>query len=423
MRQTPGRRNSRRFPDAHTGRLDAHGRLQDKAGADTASRHDQVFDFLRYQRTVGNFIESALGQLLRNLLPVGVNKPRRTADRIRKTTLVMVVIFHQIMPAANPPGFPGPQHSRLTADERFFKTGQMTDQVIGDMVHHFPSVGHRLAVGNRVSRRKFHRDFGTVHAHHAIFTDNGIGLHILRFFLCDFTAFHAFRHEFFQLVPLLAVHGFGDLKIGRLGFAPVLLQFHCHMPVKPVYINASHFKAERQRLVVSCLFITPFKGYAGRPGEKRIPRAVNKCSGADRSQPCNGLDNTGLNDVTGTQRIYQHRLVEDFHPRLFAHLIIDQGQGFGVVPGLLRHAVKRFNAVLPQPILHFRYIGSIAVRRIGIHKGIHAAQHCQTAQRHAPLDEQRFGSVPGSHNRSSRPRRSAACYAHIYRIQHRDFLT
>ena len=105
MRQTPGRRNSRRFPDAHTGRLDAHGRLQDKAGADTASRHDQVFDFLRYQRAVRNFIESALGQLLRNLLPVGVNKPGRTADRIRKTTLVMVVIFHQIMPAANPPGF------------------------------------------------------------------------------------------------------------------------------------------------------------------------------------------------------------------------------------------------------------------------------------------------------------------------------
>ena len=291
------------------------------------------------------------------------------------------------------------------------------------MVHHLPSVGHRLAVGNRVSRRKLHRDFGTVHAHHAIFTDNGIGLHILRFFLGDFAAFHAFRHEFFQLVPLLAVHGFGDLKIGRLGFAPVLLQFHCHMPVKPVYINASHFKAEGQRLVVPCLFIAPFKGYADRPGEKRIPRAVNKCSGADRSQPCNRLDNTGLNDVTGTQRIYQHRLVEDFHPRLFAHLIIDQGQGFGVVPGLLRHTVKGFNAVLPQPILHFRHIGSIAVRRMGIHKGIHAAQYCQTAQRHAPLNEQRFGSVPGSHNRSSRPRRSAACYAHIHRIQHRDFLT
>ena len=217
------------------------------------------------------------------------------------------------------------------------------------------------------------------------------------------------------------MHGLGNFKIGRLGLAPVLLHFHRHIPVQPFHIDAAHFKTEGKRLVVTRLFIAPLIGCPCRTGQERISRAVNKGFGTNGCQSRNGLDNAGRNGMAGKHRIHKHRLVEDFHAGLCAYFIIDKSQCLGVVPGLLRNTVIGFYAMLPQPFLHFRHIGGVTVRRMGIHKGIHASQHRQTAQSHAPLNKHRPGSVPGSHHRSGYPRGAAARHAHIYGIKHRDF--
>ena len=198
------------------------------------------------------------------------------------------------------------------------------------------------------------------------------------------------------------MHGLGYLKVRRLGLAPVLLQFHCHILIEPLNIDAAHFKTEGKRLVVPGLFIALLIGNACRAGKISIPCAVDKGPGLDGCQSGNGLDNAGHNLAALHHGIHHHRLEEDIHACFSAHLIINKRQGLRIVPGLLRHAIKWFNTMLAQSFLDLRHIRGVTVRGMSIHKRINASQHRQSAKGHAPLNQHGLGIIPGCHDRCRR---------------------
>ena len=209
------------------------------------------------------------------------------------------------------------------------------------------------------------------------------------------------------------MHGLGNFKIRWLRLAPILLQIYSHMLIKPVYINAAHFKTEGQWLIITGLFITMLRWNTSRTGKIGITCTVDKGLGTNSSQPGNGLNDAGLNDGIFLQCINQYSLIQNIHTGFCTHFIINECQRLRVMPGLLSHAIKGFNAMFPQAFLDLCYIGRVTIRRMGIHKGINTAQYCQAAQCHTTFDEHRFSAIPCCHNRSRRPGRAATGYTHI----------
>ena len=303
---------------------------------------------------------------------MGVYEPCRSADCIRKTALVVVIGFFQIIFATDPPGFPGAQHGCLAADESVFKSGQVADQIVCHMPHHLTAKYHGFAVGNRIGGAEPYRDLRTVHAHNAFFADDGIGLHVFCFFLCQFTCFYTAGHQRFQFVPLGTVHGFCNFKIGRLRLTPVFLEILDDVTAEAFYIDPAHFKPEGKGLVIARLFIAALTGNTGRTGQKGISCSVDKDSGTDSGKSRDGLHNAGCDDGTGAEGVNQYCLIQNFHTCFFTHFIVDQGQGLRIMPGLPGDSVRVCDSVFLQPFFYFCHVRRVAVRRMGIHERVYA---------------------------------------------------